>query len=193
MVSIDAGVLGLLLYPNVKPPDDPKTKKPVERASERIEKLQEDLDLARERIIIPTPALSEFLVLAGKAGSQYLNEISNQPIFYIKPFDQMAAVELAAMELMARTKGAKRLPAPSDTPWQKVKFDRQIVAISKLHGAHTIYSDDRDIRNIAEDIGIKVVSCWELDLPISKTPLLDSLPPEPDPEPPLRKFRFDEE
>jgi hypothetical protein len=70
MVSIDTGVLGLLLYPNVKPPNDPKTKKPVARAAERIEKLLEDLDLARERIIIATPALSEFLVLAGKAGPQ---------------------------------------------------------------------------------------------------------------------------
>jgi hypothetical protein len=107
----------------------------------------------------------------------------------------MAAVELAAMELMATAKGAKRKPASPDTPWQKVKFDRQIVAISKLHGAHTIYSDDRDIRSIAEDIGIKVISCWELDLPVSKTPLLDSLPPElePEPEPGSRRFRFDEE
>lgn len=175
MVSIDAGFLGLMLYPNARPPDDPNTKKPTVKAPQRIEKLLEDLDLAHERIIIPAPALSEFLVLVGKAGPQYLNEISNQPSFYIRPFDQMAAVELAAMELLARSKGPKRAPASPDCPWQKVKFDRQIVAISKLHGAHTIYSDDGDIKNIAGDIGIKVISCWELDLPQSKTPLLDIL------------------
>jgi hypothetical protein len=89
----------------------------------------------------------------------------------------MAAVELASMELLARGKGSKRQPVSSQTPWQKVKFDRQIVAISKLHGVHTIYSDDGDVRNIAEEVGIKTVPCWELDLPQSKTPLLDDAGP----------------
>jgi len=84
------------------------------------------------------------------------------------------------MEIHAIDKGGKRLPLPGETPWQKVKYDRQIVAISRAHNVHTIYSNDNDIRVIAEDIGIKVVPCWELALPPSGTPLFDNLPPEPD-------------
>lgn len=177
MVSIDAGFLSMMLYPEARPPADPVTKRPVERAKARIEQLLEDLDSAKERIIIPAPALAEFLVLAGKDGPHYINELSFQSHISIQPFDQMAAIELAAMELLAREKGNKRQPVSLQTPWQKVKFDRQIVAISKLHKVHTIYSDDGDVRNIAEEFGIKTVPCWELDFPQSKTPLLDDAGP----------------
>jgi predicted nucleic acid-binding protein len=175
MVGIDAGYLGLMLHPAAKAPNDPSTGEPTARAKERVENLFEILDAAHERIIIPAPALSEFLVLAGKDAPAYLNEIATLGTFEIKPFDTMAATELAAMELLARNKGSKRHPLSLDTPWQKVKFDRQIVAVAKIHNCHTIYSDDGDVKNIAEDLGIKVVSCWELDFPISKTPLLDQL------------------
>jgi hypothetical protein len=72
------------------------------------------------------------------------------------------------------------LPVPAETPWQKVKYDRQIVAISKVHKVHTIYSNDDHVRVIAENLGIKVVPCWELPLPPSDTPLFDGPPPEPD-------------
>lgn len=54
-----------------------------------------------------------------------------------------------------------------------MKVDRQIVVIAKLHQCTAIYSDDGDIRNIAEDVGIKTISTWELSLPRSRTPLLD--------------------
>lgn len=173
MVSIDAGFLGLLLHPNAKAPEDPTTNKPTAKAKERIEQLVEDLDSQRERIIIPAPALSEFLVLAGTDGPQFLTEIALQANFYVQPFDQLAAVELAGMELLARGKGHKRTPLPIITAWQKVKFDRQIIAIAKLHKVHTIYSDDGDVRELAEDVGIKGVAIWELPLPASNTPLLD--------------------
>jgi predicted nucleic acid-binding protein len=175
MVAIDAGYLGLMLHPAAKPPNDPSTGEPTVRAKERVENLFEILDAAHERIIIPAPALGEFLVLAANDGPAYLNEITTLGTFDIKPFDIMAASELAAMELLARNKGSKRHPLNPETPWQKVKFDRQIVAIAKIHNCHTIYSDDRDVKNIAEDVGIKVVSCWELDFPIGKMPLLDQL------------------
>ncbi len=187
MVSFDAGYLSLILHPNAKPPNDPGTKKPVVKVNERMEKLIDDLDTANERIIIPAPALSEFLVLAGNDGPQYLADLMNLPRIYVQPFDERAAIELAAMEIAARSKGSKRLPASNQSPWQKVKFDRQIVAISKLHGAHCLYSDDADVKNIAEDVGIKVVPCWELDLPLSKTPLFDNVPSEANK--PGRKFR----
>jgi predicted nucleic acid-binding protein len=177
MVSMDAGYLSLLLHPAAKPPKDPATNKPLVRAPERIERLVDDLRASNERVIIPTPALAEFLVLAAGEIQQYLSELANQPGFLIHPFDLMAAVEVAAMQIHAASKGGKRLPAPPETPWQKVKYDRQIVAISKIHQVHTIYSDDSHVRAIAEDLGIKVIPTWELPLPDSDTPLFDGVPP----------------
>ena len=175
MVGIDAGFLGLLLHPNARAPLDPSTKKPTVRAVERIEALVESLEGLHERIVIPTPALCEFLVLAGKDGSAYLSTIHQQGSFIVQPFDQRAALELAALELVARSKGSKRLPLQPETAWQKVKFDRQIVAIGKIHGVSVLYSDDLHVRLLAEDVGIHAVSCWELPLPASKAPLFEQL------------------
>lgn len=199
MVSMDAGFLGLLLHPAARPPKDPATGVPLVRAQERIERLVSELNALNERVVIATPALCEFLVLAENDGPQYLAELSSQPGFYIRSFDQMAAIELAAMELLARGSGDKRSPAAATTPWQKVKFDRQIVAIAKVHQAHTIYTDDSDVRAIAQNAGVKVISSWELPLPVSGTPLFDSpSSSEPAtnrstvaPEPAGRKFNFE--
>lgn len=106
MVTVDAGVLSLLLHPGAKAPNDPNTGKAVEKARERVEQLIDDLDVAKERIIIPAPALSEFLVLAGPDGPQYLTDIVLLSHVSVQPFDQMAAVELAAIELLARKRGS---------------------------------------------------------------------------------------
>jgi len=96
MVSMDAGYRGHLLHPAAKPPKDPATKRPLTWAPERIERLVEDLHASNERVIIPTPALSEFLVLAGSELQQYLSEFTNQPSFLVRAFDLMAAIEVAA-------------------------------------------------------------------------------------------------
>lgn len=74
MVAVDTGILSLMFAPETKPPIDPSTGNPTERAAKRVEKLVDDLDLAKERIIIPTPVLSEFLILAGDDGPAYLAE-----------------------------------------------------------------------------------------------------------------------
>jgi hypothetical protein len=71
-----------------------------------------------------------------------------------------------------------------------VKFDRQIVAIAKVYKAHTIYSDDEDVKALAENAAMKVIPSWELPLPPSKTPLF------PDPEPvaaPTRRIVLEKE
>ena len=60
MVAIDNTLLTLMLYPKARSPQNPITKKLVERIEDRIEKLIEDLDSESERMILPTPVLSEF-------------------------------------------------------------------------------------------------------------------------------------
>jgi predicted nucleic acid-binding protein len=166
MVAIDNSMLALLLHPNARAPKDPATNKPIERLRDRIEKLVEDLESDQERLIIPTPALSEFLVLAGDQASAYIDEIKSRRMIVVRPFDEVAAVELAAIELEDRKAGSKR--GGVSAPWTKVKFDRQIVAIAKTNRCKRIYSDDGDIRTFAAKAGIEVISSWELPLPSAK-------------------------
>jgi len=166
MVVIDSTFLSLMLHPKARPPRDPSTQKPVERIEDRIEKLTEDLDSESERIIVPTPVLSEFLVLAGNDAPEYLNRLGEKKNLLVKPFDEKAAIELAAIELEDRKGTSKR--GPSSSPWTKVRFDRQIIAIARTNGVKRIYSDDEDLRKYAAKVGIEVVRTWELPLPAAK-------------------------
>ena len=84
----------------------------------------------------------------------------------VRPFDEMAAIELAAIEYESRRKGDKR--GGSKMPWTKVKFDRQIVAVAKVNGAKRIYSDDADVIKFAAKADLEVVSTWQLPLPLAK-------------------------
>jgi len=81
----------------------------------------------------------------------------------VKPFDQVAAIELAAVEVEDRLREGKR--AGSASPWAKLRFDRQIVAIAKTNGARRIYSDDEDVMKFARRLGIEVIRTCELPLP----------------------------
>jgi hypothetical protein len=78
-------------------------------------------------------------------------------------FDQRAAVEVAAAPREALAAGDKR--GGSDSPWAKIKFDRQIIAIARVEGATTIYSDDDDIVRFAKSYGIAVIRVCDLPLP----------------------------
>src|SRR6266567_5553876 len=155
MVVIDSTFLSLMAYEKSRPPLDPSTKKPVERIEDRIEKLLEDLDSESERIILPTPVLSEFLILVGEDAPVYLERISGMKNILIKPFDEVAAIELAAVEVEERSKVGKR--GGSASPWAKLRFDRQIVAIARANRAKRIYSDDEDVKKFAERLGIDVI------------------------------------
>lgn len=108
MVSVDCNFLSLLLHPEAKAPDDPSTGQPIERLSDRLEALTERLDEEDERIIIPMPVLAEFLILAGREAPDYLQKISTSKTLLLKPFDERAAIELAALEIADRLAGDKR-------------------------------------------------------------------------------------
>jgi hypothetical protein len=177
MVSVDCNFLSLMLYPGAKAPDDPVTGKAIERLPDRMDNLIGELDSEDERIIIPMPVLAEFLILAGKDGPEYLETITASKTFLLKPLDEKAAIELAAIELADRANGDKRGGIKAD--WQKVKIDRQVVAIAKVNGSHTMYADDRGVKAFAKKLGMKTVSSWDLYLPPSNAPLFDGIP---DPE-----------
>jgi hypothetical protein len=163
MVVFDATTLLYLLDPEAKAPTDPETGAPVSRVQDRITYLVSELEKRKEKIIVPTPALSELLVRAGEAGPDYLDILNRHAAFKIVDFDQRAAVEVAAATREALAAGDKR--GGAESAWAKVKFDRQIIAIARVEGASTIYSDDGDIVRFAKSFGIPVVRVCDLPLP----------------------------
>ena len=169
MVVFDNTFLTLALHPSANPPLDPSTNLPVGQLEERIELLLDSLEEEHETIIIPTPVLTEFLILAGKDGPKYLALLDNKRTFRIEPFDTKAAIELAAIELDIRASRSARAVKRDNAQgtWAKIKFDRQIVTIGKVHGAHTIFSDDEDVEKFANRCGLSIVKTWELPVPPS--------------------------
>ena len=158
MVVFDSAVLLLFV--------DPNAKSDIDQAAKRIEYLIETLSADRERIIIPTPVLSEILVHVGAALQGYLDALNGSAAFRIAPFDQKAAVECALAIKDALDRGGWRVDASDPGATRgKVKFDRQIVAIAKVEGAHTIYTDDDDVIGYAGQAGLKARRTAELDLP----------------------------
>lgn len=164
MIVFDASVLLLLLNPETPPPKDAATGQPVARCKDRIEYFIAQLTKQREKIIIPTPALSEALIKAGEAAPQYLDIMRNSRFFQVSPFGTTAAVEAA--ELM-RQRIAKLGTLKGDAldSRAKVKFDQQIVAIARVTRATIMYTDDDGLQKLATSLGITAKGIASLPLP----------------------------
>ena len=156
-IAFDAVMLSAVLHPDAAYPYA------VDRTKDRLSLLVEQLERANAKVVIPTPILSEFLVLAGNAGPEYLSEMANSDLYEIQPFDTLAAVEAAAQMMSAMAAGDKR--AGSKQRWQVVKVDREAMAIAKVHRVSCVYSDDSDFRPLAEAAGITVKGMADLPLP----------------------------
>ncbi len=163
MIVFDSTMLLLTIRPTIDAPLDEKTGKPVDYIEERINGLLEKIEKQKNKIIIPSPVLSEVLTDAGNGMSSLVQKIQKNSIFRIIPFDTLAAVELAAMTYDAKKKGDKK--SGSSETWAKVKFDRQIVAIAKVHGATAIYSDDNNLLKFAEKANINVIKLVDIPIP----------------------------
>ncbi len=172
MVVMDSTMLLLLFQSDARPPIDPTTNLPLEKCKERIDFLIQSLTDKNIEIAIPTPVLSEILVAAGPDKSKILDAINSFYAFSIKPFDQLAAVEVA-MLTDKDLDSNKKLNAQETKA--KVKYDRQIVAIAKVNNLKTIYSDDRGLAKVARANGINVIQTADLPVP---------------PEPPQKSFEF---
>ncbi|PZR81526.1 MAG: hypothetical protein DLM68_17670 [Hyphomicrobiales bacterium] len=156
MVVFDASIL-LFVF-------DENTPSSVPRAKERVEYLIDQLSAAGEKIVIPTPALSECLVHAGPAGPDYLTILGKQSCFRVASFDERAAVEAAVRTFQARQRGQRKGGNP-DASKTKIKFDRQIAAVAAVEGATAVYSDDSDLREYAREAGMDAYQLSDLPLP----------------------------
>jgi len=164
MVVFDTTTIVLLIDSAAQPPIDPATGRRIERCEERIEHLITGLSHARTRVLIPTPVLAEFLVKAGPNKEKFLTEFIASRHFLIGSFDQRAAIELSYLQDGDAALGRKIVDTKA-----KVKFDRQILAIAKIQGASTIYTDDTNLAALADKNGIRTVMTWEIPLPPPKT------------------------
>ncbi len=163
MVVFDSSILLLLIRPDVNTPIDPKTDLPVDHVEARLSGLVELLENKKDKIIIPTPALSELLICAGDDTQSIVRTIQKSSVFRIIPFDTLAAIEVAVMTGKAINNGNKR--GGVDCTWAKVKYDRQIIAIAKVHRATIIYSDDEHIHTHGKANNIQVVGIADLPVP----------------------------
>jgi hypothetical protein len=117
MVIFDTTFLSQLLCEQSRPPLDPSSKQPIENAKERIECLIETLDAARQKIVIPTPVLTELLAVSSKP-QELLEKIAPSRWFFIHPFDQKDAVKCAEL-IRAAVNSAEKKSFPST--WAKAK------------------------------------------------------------------------
>lgn len=118
-----------------------------------------------------------------EVAAKFIERMSRTSSILLAPFDILEALEAAAMAREALAAGDKRGGATGE--YQKVKVDRQIVAIAKFHGAAIIYSNDADVRTLAHATGISVIGVEELPLPAqpNEPELLKRMTPAAEPDP----------
>lgn len=161
-VGFDTNILSALLNPNARLPNDRATGQPVEYATERIRGLITRLQKERQRIIIPAPVTAEILTLIGPTNAEYLQIVNRSRVFESRPFDDVAAIELAFMnrDVFSGIDMQNGLE-----PKQKVKFDRQILAVCKVAQCSILYTDDRGLIASAERCGIATSRIADLAIP----------------------------
>lgn len=123
LAVLDTTMLTLVLKPDVEPPLDPSTKKPVSRAVDRVEHLLATLKEKSARVLIPATVWAEFLVAADESAQDYLELSKDKANFEIVPFDQISAVEAAIDQKRAIKAGNSKLTLSGTR--QCLKADRQ--------------------------------------------------------------------
>lgn len=171
IIALDNSAFTLLVNPDARPPNDPSTGKPLSHAAARVNGLIDSLGV-NDRLVLPTPALAEALVVAGDAAPELIERIQSVPRILVAPFDQRAAIEAAMMHQEAiALHGSKK--GASSGAWQKVKFDRQIIAIARVHRSDLLYSDDGPMCRFADSLGLDSQSTWDLPVPEKVPDLFD--------------------
>lgn len=141
---------------------DPRTPKAIQA---RLQGLLEEIERTSGLLIIPVQVVGEYTSGADEAGQEVLAKLLANRRIKVANFDHVAAVECAMMDKTAKATGNKRAPLSRDVSWQKVKVDRQIVAIARVMGVDRIVSVDGDIPKIAQAMGVPCIAIEDLPLP----------------------------
>jgi predicted nucleic acid-binding protein len=132
-----------------------------------INHLVAQLSSARAEIIVPTPALTEFMCVKVAAREAILAELQRSSAVRVAPFDQRAALECA--DLLRTTWTSRQRQSISRA---KFKFDWMIVSIALTHRATEIYTSDADLDSMC------TAHCQGRGL---RARLLQTLPRAPEP------------
>lgn len=167
MIVIDTNVLATLMSDNRSSEDFIKTAY-----------FFQEIKKNGNYIGIPTPVIAEFLVIDNEIRTSFFELFKNNRSIKILPFDLKSAYECANIEAEARAAGNKLFPLPKESaPYQKVKVDRQILAIALSNNAQTLITNDKDLKKIGEHnskIEVKLIS--ELRIPEGMQRNLDLKP-----------------
>lgn len=129
---------------------------------------------------IPAPVFAEFLVKTDEATTEMLLAVERRRGLRVLPFDKRVAHECALLDRAAIAGGNKK--GVSTSSWQKIKIDRQILAIAKANNATLVVTSDKDMTTMAHRIGLSVSKVSELPIPAEarQISLLSTLDPQPD-------------
>jgi rRNA-processing protein FCF1 len=168
IVVFDTCMIGLSISPHIAiAPNDPATGQPLINAKARVDALIKHLTEKKAKVIIPAPVFAELLVKDMQNVQQVINRLNLSSALSVEAFDERAAIELACINRDIYAKHGKYKCNDIEIK-AKISFDRQIIAIAKVHHADTIYTGDNGIKTKAEELGIKTVCLAELPEPLVK-------------------------
>jgi len=178
LVVLDSSFWLLALQEGASAPTDAATGAPVAQAKARVTALLQALAREKAVVVVPTPVLAELFSRDEAGMGPFLRLLRSSGNFRIAAFDERAAVELAALNRQALAAGDKKDGV--DQPWQKIKVDRQIVAIAKVQGASKIFTTDPGLASVARRSGIEAVDLADVPIPEAERQYTLALPPPDD-------------
>jgi hypothetical protein len=155
-IAIDATTLSIML--------NPMARVPVDLGRERLNAFIAKAEKERRKLVIPTPATAELLTAIGPNSADYIRVINRKAVFEVKAFDEVAAMELAFLnrDVFASLDKKNKLEG-----WQKIKVDRQIIAIAKVAECEQILTEDEALGNRARLCDIEPIKLADLPIPDS--------------------------
>lgn len=135
----------------------------------RLDLLMRDFEQRKEKVGVPAPAYTEFLVGAGTARAAYQSRIESMSRFIIEPFSTRAAMECSILLIDAFSQLEQK-----NITKTKFKFDWMIVAAAKAMNANCMYTRDDDIKRACKRVSFPCVMINALPLP-PESPQVDWL------------------
>ncbi|WP_447928061.1 hypothetical protein [Vreelandella sp. EE27] len=153
----------------------PRTDEVIENPEGRAEALLDLMNTKADRILIPTPALSEILVRVEdhELHREYLSVINSMACFDLINFDAISAINCAQLVNNSELKQLKGV----DDPKKKVSFDRQIIAMTQAYGGDELWTHDKKMLAKAEAVGIVVKSLADVASNMSQMELPEESSP----------------
>lgn len=150
-IVIDTNVLVQIMQnEGVKELRDPETDRVIDNAFMRAQALVERIEAIKGVVVLPAPVLAEYLIgIRRDSYQKHLDIINGVKCIEVSPFDQLAAIECA---MLVSNQEMKQLDP--DSTMAKLKYDRQILAISVAAGAKEIWTHDKQIYRRAGTVGI---------------------------------------